>query len=74
MAEWRWNPPTDHIYKHDNSNRDDCNVDIVALDWTDYDASALPNADVVLGSDLVYSPKLIRPLCNLIGDLLNRVE
>ena len=42
------------------------------LDWTAYEESDLPEVDVVVGSDLVYSPDLIPGLARVISALLGK--
>ena len=42
------------------------------LDWTDFKESDLPEVDVVVGSDLVYSPDLIPGLAKVISSLLSK--
>ena len=42
------------------------------LDWTDFEERDLPEVNVVVGSDLVYSPDLIPGLARVISSLLNK--
>ena len=48
------------------------NVNVCRLDWTDFDQTQLPEADVIMGSDLVYSKELVPGLCSVIKTFLQK--
>jgi len=47
-------------------------VQIESLDWNDYDMKTVStwSPDIIVGSDLVYSPDLVKPLIQLLEDCL----
>lgn len=46
-------------------------VSIQSLDWTNFKSEDLPSADVIVASDVVYSPELVSPLVRVIQALLD---
>ena len=70
-GEWLNMPPT--LSETFECNYSNCDINIVKLDWTEYDDKDLrDDIKVVLGSDLVYSLSLLPGLCGLLRALLEK--
>ncbi len=51
-----------------------CQLRFSHLDWTSFQESDLPEASVILGSDLVYALDLLPGLCRVLRKLLQRTS
>eukprot|EP00051_Salpingoeca_urceolata_P034029 m.23200 g.23200 ORF g.23200 m.23200 type:complete len:467 (+) comp7096_c0_seq1:60-1460(+) len=48
-------------------------MDVRLLDWVDFDASTLPEVDVVVGADLTFFPDALAGLVNVVHTLLKKM-
>lgn len=63
-----------NISKSDKYEFKESSISILPLDWTDFKVSDLPQVDIIVGSDLVYSLELIPGLCSLLKSLLTHKD